>query len=46
MTKELTRVYEQYGQDDELILTLLRNATETAFDPEIKETLETKWKGI
>lgn len=46
MTKELTRVYEQYGQDDELILTLLRNAAETAFDPEIKETLETKWKGI
>lgn len=46
MTKELTKVYEQYGQDDELILTLLRNAAETAFDPDIKEILETKWKGI
>lgn len=46
MTKELTKVYEQYGRNDELIFTLLRNAAETAFDPEVKDTLEKKWKGI
>lgn len=39
MTKELTKIYEQYGHDDSLILTLLKNAAETAFDPEIKEKL-------
>lgn len=37
MTKELTKIYEQYGRDEELIRTLLRNAAETAFDPTIKE---------
>ena len=43
MTNELTKVYEQYGRDDELIFTLLRNAAQTAFDPEIKDILEQKW---
>ena len=46
MTRELTKVYEQYGREEELIFTLLRNAAETAFDPEIKEIFEKKWKGI
>ena len=46
MTRELTKVYEQYGRDEELIFTILRNAAETAFDPEIKEIFEKKWKGI
>lgn len=36
MTKELTKIYEQYDQDDALILKLLNNAAESAFDPEIK----------
>ena len=43
MTNELTKVYEQYGRDDELIFTLLRNAAQTAFAPEIKDILEQKW---
>ena len=46
MTRELTKVYEQYGRDGELIFTLLRNAAETAFNPEIREIFEKKWKGI
>lgn len=46
MTKELTQIYRQYGEDEELILTLLRNAADTAFDPEIREIFEKKWKGI
>ena len=46
MTQELTKVYEQYGRDEELIFTLLGNAADTAFDPEIKEIFEKKWKGI
>ena len=46
MTRELTQIYEQYGQDEELILTLLRNAADTAFDSEIREIFEKKWKGI
>lgn len=37
MTKELTKIYEQYGYDDALILKLLSNAAETAFDPEIHD---------
>lgn len=45
MTRELKKVYQQYGQDDQLLLTLLRNAAETAFDPEVKEKFERKWKG-
>lgn len=45
MTEELTKIYEQYGHDDELIVTLLRNAAETAFDPEIKDLFESQWKG-
>lgn len=43
MTNELTKVYEQYGRDDGFIFTLLRNAAQTAFDPEIKDILEQKW---
>ena len=43
MTNELTKVYEQYDRDDELIFTLLRNAAQTAFDSEIKDILEQKW---
>lgn len=46
MTKELTKIYEQYGRDDQLILTLLQNAAETAFDPEMKDLFESKWKGV
>lgn len=46
MTRELTQIYEQYGRDEELIFTVLKNAAETAFDPEIKEIFEKKWKGI
>ena len=46
MTKELIRVYEQYGRDEELIFTLLQNAADTAFNPEIREIFEKKWKGI
>ena len=46
MTRELIQIYEQYGQDEELILTLLRNAADTAFNPEIREIFEKKWKGI
>lgn len=45
LTKELTRIYEQYQQDEELILTLMRNAAETAFDPEIPEIFRKEWKG-
>lgn len=45
MTQELKKVYQQYGQDDQLLLTLLRNAAATAFDPEVKEKFERKWKG-
>ena len=44
--RELCEVYEQYGRDGELIFTLLRNAAETAFNPEIREIFEKKWKGI
>lgn len=46
MTKELMKIYEMYGQDEELIFTLLRNAAETAFDPEIKELYEKERKGF
>ena len=46
MTKELIRVYEQYGRDEELIFTLLQNAADTAFNPKIREIFEKKWKGI
>lgn len=46
MTKELMKIYEQYGRDEKLILALLRNAAETAFDPEIKELFETEWKEV
>lgn len=46
MTRELTQIYEQYGRDEELILTLLRNAADTAFDPAVREIFEKKWKGI
>ena len=46
MTQELAKVYEQYGRDEELIFTLLKNAADTAFDTEIKEIFEKKWKGI
>lgn len=46
MTKELTKIYEQYGRDEELILTLLRNAAETAFDPAVKEMFEREWKEV
>ena len=34
MTRELTKIYEQYGRDDGLIVKLLQNAAESAFDPE------------
>ena len=46
MTKELTRVYEQYGQDDQLIMKLLKNAAETAFDPDIQDIFKEKWEGL
>lgn len=46
MTKELTKIYEQYGRDKELVLLLLRNAAETAFDPEVKELFQTEWKEV
>ena len=45
MTKELIRVYEQYGQDDQLIMKLLKNAAETAFDPDIQDIFKEKWEG-
>lgn len=45
MTKELQLIYDHYGQDEELIRTLLTNAAETAFDPEIKDIFEKEWKG-
>lgn len=37
MTQELTKIYEQYGQDDMLIRKLLDNAARTAFDLEIRD---------
>lgn len=40
MTKELTKIYEQYDHDDSLILKLLMNAAESAFDPEIKDVFK------
>lgn len=46
MTRELEKVYQQYGKDDQLLLTLLKNAAETAFDPQIKERFERKWRGM
>lgn len=46
MTKELIKIYEQYGRDEELILALLCNAAETAFDPEIKELFKTEKKEV
>ena len=46
MTKELTKIYEQYGQDDQLIMKLLKNAAETAFDPDIQDIFKEKWEGL
>lgn len=46
MTKELEKVYRQYGRDENLIFTLLQNAAETAFDPEVKVLFETEWKEV
>lgn len=46
MTKELKKIYEQYGRDEKLIVTLLRNAAETAFAPDIKELFEKEWKKV
>lgn len=45
MTMELKKVYEQYGREENLIVTLLKNAAETAFAPGIKELFEADWKG-
>lgn len=45
MTQELKKIYEQYGKDDDLIFTLLKNAAETAFDPEIRQLCHKYWKG-
>lgn len=44
MTRELTRIYEQYGRDGKLIFRLLENAADTAFDKEIKEVYWKLWK--
>lgn len=45
MTMELKKVYEQYGREENLIVTLLKNAAETAFEPGITELFEADWKG-
>lgn len=36
MTKELEKIYHQYGQDEELIMRLLDNAVDTAFQKDIR----------
>ena len=44
MTGELTKIYHRYGKDENLILKLLENAAETAFDKDIKEVYWNLWK--
>lgn len=44
MTEELTRIYQQYGKDDQLIMKLLQNAAETAFNPEVIDIFKEKWE--
>ncbi len=46
MTKELMKIYEHYGRDEKLIHTLLCNAAETAFDPEIKDLFKKEKKEV